>query len=93
MATDEESKASGWSARKKGIYGSAIALGTNMAAGMALFTFLGYKLDQYRGQGRAGTLAGMLLGLFYGGYEVWKLVRQMQVDAREEAAEAPDADD
>ena len=92
MDTDTGGGMRGWSARRKGIYGSAIALGTNMAAGMALFTFLGYKLDQRRGHGRAGTLAGMFLGLFYGGYEVWKLVRKMQAAAREEAAGAPDAD-
>ena len=79
-----------WSARQKTMYGSAIALGTNMVAGMALFTFLGYQFDQRRGQGRTGTLIGMFLGLFYGGYEVWKLVRQLQAMARENEAKPHD---
>lgn len=77
---------------RRSVVGSAIALGTNMVAGMALFTFLGYKLDQRRGEGRGFTLAGMFLGLFYGGYEVWKLVRQMQAMAETTKTEAADAD-
>lgn len=79
-----------WSARRKTVYGSAIALGTNMVAGIALFTFLGYKLDQLKGgEGRGGTLAGMFMGLFYGGYEVWKLVRQLQSMSEETDSEDP----
>lgn len=58
--------------------GPALALGTNMAAGMGIFTFLGHTLDQKLGTGRAWTLCGMFLGLGYCGYEVWKLVRQIQ---------------
>ena len=65
--------------------GPALALGTNMAAGMAIFTFLGYKLDQKLGSGRTWTLCGMFLGLAYCGYEVWKLVRMIQ--SREETDE------
>lgn len=74
---------------RRNLVGSALALGTNMVAGMALFTFLGYKVDQKRGDGRAFTLIGMFLGLFYGGYEVWKLVRQMQAAAGESASVDP----
>lgn len=55
--------------------GEAISLGTNLAAGMAVFTFLGYYVDHKRGGGVACTLAGMGLGLLYGAYEVWKVVR------------------
>lgn len=60
----------------------AIALGTNLAAGMAAFTFLGYWMDKWRGGDGAGgwTLAGMFAGLFYGGYEVWKVVRLIYGD-------------
>lgn len=50
-------------------------LGLNFAVGMGLFSFGGYKLDQKRGDGNLFTLLGMFLGLIYGGYEVWKLVR------------------
>jgi hypothetical protein len=54
----------------------AISLGFNMAAGMGFFTFIGYKIDQKQGGGNAWTLAGMFLGLVYGVYEIWKLIRQ-----------------
>jgi hypothetical protein len=54
---------------------AATGLGLNFAVAVALFSYLGHQLDQRRGGGRAWTLAGVLLGLLYGGYEVWKLVR------------------
>ena len=47
-----------------------------MAAGMAVFSGLGYYIDQKRGVGMEFTLSGMFLGLFYCGYEVWKLTRR-----------------
>ena len=53
----------------------ALSLGLTMASGMAVFSFLGYTLDQRLGEGRAFTLAGIFLGLFYCGYEVWKVIR------------------
>jgi len=52
------------------------SLGLGMAAGMAVFTFIGYKIDQSRGGGRSFTLGGIFLGLLYCGYEVWKLVKR-----------------
>ena len=55
-----------------GRFGQALALGTNMAAGMALFTAIGYWIDHKRGGGFGWTLAGMFLGLIYGVYELWK---------------------
>ena len=57
-----------------GEFGPAIMLGMNCAVGMAVFTFLGYWLDQRRGGGLLFTLIGMILGLVYGGYEVWKVI-------------------
>ena len=56
------------------------SLGINLVAGMAVFSTLGYYIDQKRGGGQAWTLVGMFLGLFYGGYEVWKLIRQSDLD-------------
>lgn len=56
-------------------YLNASSLGLNLAAGMILFSGLGYWLDQKTGGGRMWTLAGMFLGLFYCGYEVWKAVK------------------
>ncbi len=57
-------------------YATAMSLGINMGAGMAVFTYLGYYIDQKRGGGQAFTLGGIFLGLFYCGYEVWKIVRK-----------------
>ena len=62
-------------------YGTAISLGLQMAVGVAIFTALGYYVDRRRGGGKAFTLAGVFLGLFYGGYEVWKIVRQINEEA------------
>ena len=54
----------------------AISLGLNMAAGMAAFSALGYYWDQKSAKGYQWTLVGMFLGLFYCGYEVWKIVKE-----------------
>lgn len=62
---------------------NALGLGMQLAAGMAFFAGLGYYADKRRGGGILFTLAGMFLGLGYGAYEVWKLVRQLsEEDAR-----------
>ena len=57
----------------------AIHLGLNFAVGMALFTYIGYKIDLKRGGGAGFTLTGMFMGLIYGAYEVWKLIRVQDV--------------
>ena len=65
----------------------AVSFGVNFAAGMGLFAFLGWKLDQRRGPDALGfTLAGVVLGFIYGGYELWKIVR---ADNARAAAEKP----
>jgi len=51
------------------------SLGLNMAVGVAVFTLLGYWADQKWGGGQIWTLVGIFLGLFYCGYEVWKILR------------------
>jgi len=56
---------------------SAISLGTNLAVGMAVFASLGYFVDKRTGGGSLFTLMGIFLGLFYGAYEVWKVVKDM----------------
>ena len=66
--------------------GAAISLGTQMTAGVAVFAGLGYWLDQRRGGGSAFTLAGIFAGLAYGAYEVWKLVRRLNEEDRQEQA-------
>ena len=62
----------------------AANFGLNFAVGMAIFSFVGYKIDQKRGDGSAFTLIGMFLGLIYGGYEVWKLTHPVQPPPDEE---------
>lgn len=58
--------------------GRALMLGMNFAVGMAVFTFLGYYIDQKRGEGAiAFTIAGILAGLAYGAYEVWIVIRML----------------
>jgi F0F1-type ATP synthase assembly protein I len=60
---------------------AALALGTQLVAGMLVFTGIGWWIDRRRGGGVAGTVLGMFLGLAYGGYEVWKVVRQIGEDS------------
>jgi F0F1-type ATP synthase assembly protein I len=55
----------------------AIALGSNLAVGMALFTFIGYYVDRKRGGGIFWTMCGMGLGFVYGAYEVWKVIKML----------------
>lgn len=63
--------------------GTAVMLGLNMTVGVVVFTLAGYWVDQKRGGGKACTLCGIFLGLFYGAYEVWKVVRQLSKNAAE----------
>lgn len=60
---------------------AALSLGSQMLAGMLACSMLGYWIDRKRGGGSAFTLAGLFLGLFYCGYEVWKLVRQLNEES------------
>ncbi len=55
---------------------SAISLGMTMAVGVAFFTYVGYQIDKKTGGGQTWTLVGIFVGLFYCGYEVWKIVRK-----------------
>jgi hypothetical protein len=60
------------------LFGRAFGLALDMAVGMLAFTLLGHYVDQKRGGGRGWTLTGMFVGLLYGAYEVWKVVRQIE---------------
>ena len=71
-------------------YGTAISLGLNMAVGVVVFTLAGYWVDQKRGGGKAWTLCGIFMGLFYGAYEVWKVVRQLSKKAAEQKGQGGD---
>ena len=71
--------------------GPAAGLGMQLAVGMLFFVGGGYWLDRKRGGGVAFTLAGVALGLFYMGYEVWKLVRAMNRAAEQSEKRNHDA--
>jgi hypothetical protein len=63
--------------------GRALMLGMNFAVGMAVFAFLGYYIDSKRGAGAmAFTVVGIGLGLAYGAYEVWIVIRMLNEQAR-----------
>jgi len=62
---------------------SGITLGINLAVGMALFTMIGNWIDKKLGEQHLWILVGMFLGLFYCGYEVWKLIRQSNNDHKD----------
>jgi len=53
-----------------------ISLGINIAVGMAFFTIFGNWIDQKLGDKHVWIIVGLLFGLLYIGYEVWKLIRQ-----------------
>ena len=75
--------------KKTSRYLKATSLGINMAAGMAVFSFLGYWVDQKTGGGQIWTLVGIFLGLFYCGYEVWKLIREPDEDMTDDQSSPP----
>ncbi len=65
------------SRQPKNRYSPALALGTNLAAGMIVCTYLGITIDKkIHSDDQYFTLAGMFLGLFYAAYEVWKIIRE-----------------
>ncbi len=66
----------------------AVGLGLQLAVGMAVFTGGGLWLDRKRGGGVLFTLLGVGLGLFYCGYEIWKVARRMS----EENAASPESE-
>ena len=60
-----------------------VTLGINLAVGMALFTFLGNWIDKKTGDQHFWILIGIFLGLFYCGYEIWKLIRRSNNDHKD----------
>ncbi|WP_372796262.1 AtpZ/AtpI family protein [Pontiella sp.] len=53
---------------------TAMGFGTSFAAGMAVFGLGGHWLDGKYDKEPLFTLIGIGLGLFYGAYELWKLI-------------------
>lgn len=74
----------------KGELAQAVMLGMNFAVGMAIFSFLGFYVDQKRGQGGIlFSVIGICLGLAYGGYEVWKVIRILNAQAADACRPRP----
>ncbi len=72
--------------------GRALMLGMNFAVGMAVFSFLGYYIDQKRGPGALlFTVCGIGVGLAYGAYEVWIVIRMLNEQARKATTPKPKA--
>ena len=71
--------------------GTRVALGFGMtfASAVAVFTALGWWIDQRRGGGQAFTLAGIFLGLAFGGYELWKLVKMLNDESKKPKPDEP----
>ena len=65
----------------------AVAFGYTFSAGMFVFTMIGYYIDKKVSGDGGWTLAGMFMGLGYGGYELWKRVRQISSQDAEENEE------
>lgn len=54
--------------------GLVLELGVVLAAGMAVFTFLGYYLDKKRGTEPFWMICGGIAGFLFGVYQVWRIV-------------------
>ena len=66
----------------------ALAFGTSFAAGFAVCSIGGNWIGRRLGKETLFTLAGILLGFIYGGYELWKLVKRSKVFIAEQDAQA-----
>ena len=68
----------------------AVGFGSSFAGGMAVFGLGGHWLDGKFDKEPLFTLLGLGLGLFYGGYELWKLITFSNREAKrkEEARNA-----
>jgi F0F1-type ATP synthase assembly protein I len=70
---------------------SAMTLGYQLLSAMIVCVGGGYWLDVKRGGGHMWTLIGIGFAFVYGGYEVWKLVRQLNSeDAKEKSRDLTD---
>ena len=68
--------------------GPALSFGTSFAAGFAACSIGGNWIGRRLGKETLFTLAGILLGFIYGGYELWKLVKRSKVYIAEQDAQA-----
>ena len=55
--------------------GAAASLGVTLAVGLAFFTFAGYFADTRFNTGMIFTISGMLAGVLFAIYEIWKVIK------------------
>jgi F0F1-type ATP synthase assembly protein I len=70
----------------------AILLGSSFAIAVGIFAWLGHRWDEKTGNAPWGVLAGISLGFAYGGYEVWKLVRMSEQNAKQAEQEQAESE-
>lgn len=63
---------------------AAMTLGYQLLSAMIICVGGGYWLDMKRGGGHLWTLIGIGFAFVFGGYEVWKLVRQLNNEDAQE---------
>lgn len=73
----------------RGELSQALTLGTTFAVGMAVFSFIGFKIDQKRGGGILFTLIGMIFGLAFGAYETWRVITFINRRAEHQSRQSP----
>ena len=64
-------------------YGRYFSIGLNLIAGMLICAGIGYYIDQKRPGGYFFTLIGIFLGLVYSGYELWKLIQELNTESKD----------
>jgi F0F1-type ATP synthase assembly protein I len=64
-------------------YGPALSLGTTMVGAVLGCTLVGLWLDHKFQTGERFTLGGLILGFLVSGYEVWKVVDQLQQEEQD----------
>ena len=64
-------------------YGRYFSVGLNLIAGMLICAGVGYYIDQKRSGGYFFTLIGIFLGLVYSGYELWKLIQELNTASKD----------
>lgn len=68
----------------------AVLLGSSVALAMGLFVWGGMAFDQHFQTEPLGVISGLLLGLLFGTYEVWKIIHfanREEAERSEESAE------
>ncbi|OGV67182.1 MAG: hypothetical protein A2498_06630 [Lentisphaerae bacterium RIFOXYC12_FULL_60_16] len=63
------------------VWGPLASIGTVMAVSMAIFGYLGYRLDKWSDTYPYWLIMGLFAGLLVGFYDTWKWVRHLDPGA------------